>query len=196
MTKVKKFRLLIFVVVILVCVSFATAVFKQSKYGNSTVSTAQDVQEENGNSLASFVVTEDNEVRSEQEQTLTEEGLLNERGRLTQRVTIYDENGTLPISGTITKSQDAFYPGTYELSFSKNVILNKTATIQVKMDVQAGQPVYVLTGNKEKGYREVAAVVADENKCVSFDTQLLQNYTLSTTDICGAQEAMANYTDN
>ena len=196
MTKARKFRLLIFVVVILVCASFSVAVFKHGKQGNSVVSTAQDIPEENGNSLASFVVTEDNEARSEQEQTLTEEGLLNERGRLTQRVTIFDENGTLPISGTITKSQDAFYPGTYELTFSKNVILNKTATIQVKMDVQAGQPVYVLTGSKEKGYREVAAVVADENKCVSFDTQLLQNYTLSTTDICGAQEAMANYTDN
>jgi hypothetical protein len=195
MTKTRTIRMFILVAVVLICASFAGAIFQYGIDGKSRVSTAQDTPEESS-SLASFVVTDDEEARSEREQTLTEEGLLNERGRLTQRVTIFDENGTLPISGTVTKSQDGFYPGTYELTFSKNVILNKTATIQVKMDVEAGQPVYILTGNKEKGYREVAVVVADEDKCVSFDTQLLQKYTLSTTDICGAQEAMASYKDN
>ncbi|WP_026518061.1 hypothetical protein [Butyrivibrio sp. MC2021] len=193
MTRTRMIKMMILVAAVLICTSFAGAIFQYGIDGKSIVSTAQDVPEENGNSLASFVVTDDENTHGEHEQRLSEDGILNERGRLTQRVTIYDENGTLPISGTVTKSEDGFYPGTYELTFSKNIILNKPATIQVKIDVEAGQPVYILTGSKEKGYRQVASVEADDDKCVFFQTQLLQKYTLSTTDICGAQAAMANY---
>ncbi|MDC7294793.1 MULTISPECIES: hypothetical protein [unclassified Butyrivibrio] len=195
MTKTRVYKISLFVAVILMCTCFTAALFKFG-YMEGGVGAAQDVPEENGNSLASFVVSTDDDPIAGGEQTLNEEGILNERGRLTQRVTIYDESGTLPISGTVTKSQDAFYPGTYELTFSRNAILNDKATVQVKMDVEEGQPVYILTGNKEKGYREVAVTTADSNKCVSFETQLLQNYTLSTTDISGAQEAMARHRES
>ena len=196
MTRATKTRVVLFVTVILMCAGLLLALSRLGVEGRGVVSTAQNVPENRGNALASFVVASDEDDLSSRGQTLPEEGPLNERGRLTQRVTIYDENGTLPISGTVTKSQDAFYPGTYELTFSKNAILSQNATVQVKMEVAEGQPVYILTGNKEKGYREVAVATADADKCVFFETQLLQNYTLSTTNICEAQEAMASYKNN
>lgn len=196
MTRARKTQIMLFVAVILMFAVFAGVVVRIGESGRGSVSTAQDVPAENGNALASFVVTSEEGADSSQGQTLSEDGILNERGRLTQRVTIYDENGTLPISATVTKSQDAFYPGTYELTFSRNAILSKKATVQVKVDVMEGETVYILTGNKEKGYVEVAKAQADADKCVFFETQLLQNYTLSTTNICEAQEAMASYKGN
>ncbi len=111
-------------------------------------------------------------------------------GRLTQRVTVVSDGNVLPISGTVTKMQDAFYPGTYEVRFSKNATLRKTATVTVKIDVPAGKTVYILTGNKQDGYTEVAQAVADEGKRVSFETSELVNFTISETDIIGAQEAL------
>lgn len=113
--------------------------------------------------------------------------------RLTQRVTVYDENGILPYSGTLTKIQDAFYPGTYKIKFSNNAILNSYATILVTMDVKPGDSVYVLTGNKDVGYKEYAEVTVAHAGSVEFETNILQNYTLSTTDISSAQAAMAEY---
>ena len=41
-----------------------------------------------------------------------------------------------------------------------------------------------------------AKVVASKPDCVEFQTNILQNYTLSTTNICGAQEAMASLVGN
>lgn len=116
--------------------------------------------------------------------------------RLSQRVTVKTDEGTLPFSGTIAKSHDAFYPGTYKIVFSNNAILTKTATVEVKFQVKEGETVYILTGNKDGGYSQYAEVVAKEQNCVEFQTNILQNYTLSTTDICGAQEAMASLVGN
>ncbi len=116
--------------------------------------------------------------------------------RLSQRVTVKTDEGTLPFSGTVTKSQDAFYPGTYKIDFSNNAILTETATIEVKFQVKEGETVYILTGNKDGGYTQYAEVVAKEHDCVEFQTNILQNYTLSTTNICGAQEAMASLVGN
>ncbi|MBP3817317.1 MAG: hypothetical protein J6H31_03365 [Butyrivibrio sp.] len=116
--------------------------------------------------------------------------------RLSQRVTVKTDEGTLPFSGTITKSQDAFYPGTYKIVFSNNAILTDTATIEVKFQVKEGETVYILTGNKDGGYSQYAEVVAKEPGCVEFQTNILQNYTISTTNICGAQEAMASLVGN
>ncbi len=111
--------------------------------------------------------------------------------RLTQRVTVFNEAGILPYSGTIAKTQDAFYPGTYNISFSSNAIMTSEVTIRINMNVRKGEKVYVLTGNKDDGYREYAVIdVVDDNK-VEFSTMVLQNYTVSTTDISSAQEAMA-----
>ena len=116
--------------------------------------------------------------------------------RLSQRVTVNNEEGTLPYSGTIIKSEDAFYPGTYKVTFSKNAILSQTVMVNVKFDVPQGETVYILTGNKDCGYSQYAVVKTKEDNSVEFETNILQNYTLSTTDICGAQEAMASLIGN
>ena len=58
------------------------------------------------------------------------------------------------------------------------------------MDVDPGETVHVLTGNKNSGYREYTTVTAGENGMVVFDTKVLRDYTISTTDIQGAQKAM------
>ena len=116
--------------------------------------------------------------------------------RLSQRVTVRTKEGTLPFSGTLTKSKDAFYPGTYTIEFSNNAILTQTATVEVKFEIEEGETVYVLTGNKDGGYSQYSVVTASSRDCVEFETNILQNYTLSTTDICGAQEAMASLMNN
>jgi hypothetical protein len=111
--------------------------------------------------------------------------------RLTQRVTVRDEDEILPYSGTVTKDQDAFYPGTYEITFTTDELLPKAATVEVEMDVLKGDEVYILTGDKDSGYKEYAVVTVDKYNTVSFTTDTLQTYTLSTTNIPAAQEAMA-----
>jgi len=116
--------------------------------------------------------------------------------RLTQRVTVKDEDEMLPYSGTIIKNQDALYPDTYEISFTNNELLPEQATVEVEMDVLKGDEVYVLTGDKELGYTEYAVVTVDEYNKVSFTTDTLQKYTLSTTNIPAAQEAMAGIKGN
>ncbi len=120
-------------------------------------------------------------------------GTVNEDIRLSQQVTVTTDEGTIPVSGKIVKSKDEFYPETYELSFSKNAILSSEATIEVKMaSAKAGDRVYVLIGNKNNGYREYATVDVQADGKVAFSTNIIQNYTLSTTNIKGAQEAMAD----
>ncbi len=110
--------------------------------------------------------------------------------RMTQRVTVTGEKGVLPIVGTVTKMKDVFYPGTYEVKFGNKAMLTDKATIQVKMDVSKGEQIYVLTGDKESGYKQYTIVVADLDNTVSFDTSVIQNYTISTTDIIKAQDAV------
>ena len=60
------------------------------------------------------------------------------------------------------------------------------------MDIKKGEEVYILIGDKDSGYTEYACVTAKEDNLVSFDTNILQDYTLSKTDIKSAQEAMAD----
>ena len=112
--------------------------------------------------------------------------------RLTQRVTVSSEEGVLPYSGTVTKLQDTFYPGTYEIEFSQPMILTGMASIEVQMDVNEGGEVYVFTGNKNSGYKEYAVVKVDTGNVVRFTTDKLQKYTISTTDITAAQKAMSD----
>lgn len=115
----------------------------------------------------------------------------NANSRLTQRVTVMSEEEVLPYSGTVTKLQDAFYPGTYEIEFSTPALLPKEASVEVQMDVNEGEEVYILTGNKETGYTEYAVVTVDTGNIVKFNTDKLQTYTISTTDITAAQKAMS-----
>ncbi len=117
-------------------------------------------------------------------------------GRLTQRVTVVSDGNVLPISGTVTKMQDAFYPGTYEVKFSNKALLSAEATVSVRIDVAKNEQVYILTGDKESGYTQIEVVTVDANNCVSFDTNVIQDYTISKTDIMSAQAAMANVMTN
>ena len=121
---------------------------------------------------------------------------LTANSRFTQRVTVKDDNDEiLPYSGTITKDPESFYPGTYEISFNQNdslpTLLPSEATVEVEMDVLKGDEVYILTGDKDSGYTEFAVVTVDKYNTVRFSTGILQTYTLSTTSIAAAQEAMA-----
>lgn len=111
--------------------------------------------------------------------------------RFSQKITVTTEKGVLPVGGTLIKEKNAFYPGTYELSFSSQEMpLDTKAKVNVAMDVQKGEKVYIVVGDKDSGYREFATVVATENDHVCFSTTVLRDFTLSTTDICSAQQAM------
>ncbi|WP_024865043.1 hypothetical protein [Butyrivibrio sp. FCS014] len=110
--------------------------------------------------------------------------------RLSQQVTVTTLNGFMTVGGTVTKCEDEFYPGTYEVKFSRKTILPSSAMVSVKLDVTPGDTVYVLTGSKDTGYRQYASVTAGENGLVAFNTNVIRDYTISTTDIQGAQKAM------
>ena len=112
--------------------------------------------------------------------------------RLSQKLTVTTDDGAVVSSGTVTKIQDDFYPGSYKITFSKKAILTSKAVVEVQMDVKKGDDVYILIGDKDSGYTEYACVTAKEDNLVSFDTNILQDYTLSKTDIKSAQEAMAD----
>ncbi len=111
--------------------------------------------------------------------------------RLSQKLTVTDVNGLVPVSGTVKKVRDDFYPGTYEIRFSRNTVLGYAAEVEACIDVKKGNKVYILTGNKESGYREYAEAVASEDGVVTFETGILQDYTVSTTDIKSAQIVLA-----
>lgn len=112
--------------------------------------------------------------------------------RLSQKLTVTTDDGAVVSGGTVTKIQDDFYPGSYKITFSKKAILTSRAVVEVQMDVKKGDDVYILIGDKDSGYTEYACVKAKEDNFVSFDTNILQDYTLSKTDIKSAQEAMAD----
>ncbi len=111
--------------------------------------------------------------------------------RLTQRVTVMTKEGVLPYSGTVTKLQDAFYPGTYEIEFSTPALLPEEASVEVQMEINEGEEVYILTGNQDSGYTEYAVATVGSGNIVKFNTDKLQTYTISTTDIPAAQKAMS-----
>ena len=112
--------------------------------------------------------------------------------RLSQTLTVTTDSGAMVSGGTVTKIQDEFYPGSYKITFSKKTILTTKAVVEVQMDVKKGDDVYILIGDKDSGYTEYACVKAKEDNLVTFDTNILQDYTLSKTDIKSAQEAMAD----
>lgn len=182
MTKARKFGLIVLVMFLVGCIVFAWGVIFTGKALQIHRSSTESLQAGVSDTLIALLdATTDNdhaEVKGDR--------------RLSQKLTVTTQEGTLPVGGTVTKAQDAFYPGTYEIKFSNNVILTSRAVIQVMMDVKRGEKVYVLIGDRDKGYTQFAAVVAQEDNKVSFATNILQNYTISTTDISGAQQAMAD----
>lgn len=194
MMKTRK-TLIAFLVTVLLISSFLTgsAILSRSK-ASSEMEMDSDVYNTAENTLKSFLGMEDDSTAGGSDSN--GDNLVGEpprsAARMTQRVTVMNDNGVLPISGTVTKSQDAYYPGTYELKFSNKAILTSKASIQVIMDVKAGEQVYILTGDKDKGYKQVNVVEADADDIVVFDTTVIQDYTLSKTDIISAQAAVAS----
>ena len=180
MAKTKRLLLVVLVTVLLGVGVFAGSFI----YADTVNDTDIEVTEHSTSSDTAGNVDDAGKVLGDQRES--------KHARLSQRVTVVDDTGLLPYSGTITKLQDAFYPGTYKLNFSSNAILTETVTVVIDIDVKQGEEVYILTGDKDTGYREYAVVTTAEPNRVEFTTSILQNYTLSTTDICSAQEAMAD----
>ena len=190
---IKARKLLISFLVTVLCISalFAGTVIYSKSQASSEMEVDADVYDTAENTLKSFLGLEESNTAGGSGNGGNVSGYTENGVRMTQRVTVMDESGVLPISGTVTKSQDAYYPGTYELKFSNRAILTTKVNIYVKMDVEPGEQVYILTGDKDKGYKQVA-VVSAEPGCVTFETALIQDYTLSKTDIISAQAAVAS----
>ena len=194
MSKTKKTIIASFVAVLLVCSLITISVVYTRNRHNAEMSVDDEIYEDAEDTLMGFLGMDEDKVPLESKPAgvVTEDAGLDENARMTQRVTIISNEGVLPISGTVTKALDAFYPGTYEVKFSNKAILTGTASVRVSLNVKEGDSVYILTGDRENGYTEYDVVVAKADNVVSFDTSIIQDYTISTTDIISAQEAMAS----
>lgn len=179
--------------------AFVQLVYAHTVYVQGEMEVSSDVYDSAEHTLRSYFGMEEQEDSSPEGMTASsiepEVGIA-KMGRMTQRVTVTRDAGILPISGTVTKMQDAYYPGTYELKFSTKAILTSDASVQVNISVDKGEKVYILTGDKELGYTEYAVVAATDDNCVEFSTDMIRNYTISTTDIRSAQAAMASVMTN
>ena len=194
MSRTKKIICASFVAVLLLCSLLSISVVYARNYQDAEMSVDDEVYEDAENTLMGFLGMEEEKtpLESTPEGMGTEDAGLNDNARMTQRVTVVNDAGVLPISGTVYKVQDAFYPGTYEVKFSNKAILTGLASVRVSLNVNEGETVYILTGNRENGYTQYDVVTAKVDNVVSFDTSVIQDYTISTTDIIGAQEAMAS----
>lgn len=194
MSKTKKIIITSFVAVLLICSILTISIVYTRNRHNAGMAVDDEVYEGAENTLMGFLGMEDDEVplESSPDGNVAEEAGQSDNARLTQRVTVVSGDSVLPISGTVAKAQDAFYPGTYEVKFSNKAILTDIASVRVSLHVKEGDQVYVLTGDRDKGYTEYAIVTAEADNVISFDTSVIQDYTISTTDIISAQEAMAS----
>ncbi len=193
----RKKRIFTLVTVFLICTVFFASLFFNSRLnGAGEMTVDAEVYEDAQHALKGFLGMKDDgpseKMRRNRDNKNEEELKGAEGSRMTQRVTIVSDNGVLPISGTVTKEQDAYYPGTYELKFGTNAILTSEADVYVSLNVKQGDKVYILTGDRENGYVEYKMIEAQEDNRISFGTSVLQDYTISTTDIVSAQEAMAS----
>ena len=194
MSRTRKIIFASVVTVLLVCSLLTVSVVYARSRQNAEMSVDDEVYEDAEDTLMDFLGMEEEKppLESSPEGMIAEDAGLEDNARMTQRVTIVSKAGVLPISGTVTKVQDAFYPGTYEVKFSNKAILNGSASVRVSLNVREGEQVYILTGSRETGYTEYAVVTAQTDNVVVFDTGIIQDYTISTTDIISAQEAMAS----
>ena len=194
MSKTRKMIITSFVAVLLICSIFTISIVYTRNRRNAEMAVDDEVYEGAENTLMGFLGMEDEKIplESSPKGGAAEEAVPSDNARLTQRVTIVSGDSVLPISGTVAKAQDAFYPGTYEVKFSNKAILTGVASVKVSLNVKEGDQVYILTGDRDKGYTEYAVVTAEADNVVSFDTAIIQDYTISTTDIISAQEAMAS----
>lgn len=194
MSKTRKIIITSFVAVLLICSILTISIVYTRNRRNAEMAVDDEVYEGAENTLMGFLGMEDEKIplESSPKGGVAEEAVPSDNARLTQRVTIVSGDSVLPISGTVAKAQDAFYPGTYEVKFSNKAILTGVASVKVSLNVKEGDQVYILTGDRDKGYTEYAVVTAEADNVVSFDTAIIQDYTISTTDIISAQEAMAS----
>ena len=179
MTKTRKIAVSVLVMFLIGCIAFAGfAIYADRDSASKGDGQAYNAVTEALLGLAGFEDGRDGEVLSGK--------------RLSQKLTVTTDSGAVLSGGTVTKIQDDFYPDTYKITFSKKAILTSRAVVEVTMDVKKGDEVYILIGDKDSGYTEYACVTAKADNLVSFDTNILQDYTLSKTDIKSAQEAMAD----
>lgn len=179
MTKTRKIAVSVLVMFLIGCIAFAGfAIYADRDIASKGGGQAYNAVTEALLGLAGFEDGRDGEVLSGK--------------RLSQKLTVTTDSGAVLSGGTVTKIQDDFYPDTYKITFSKKAILTSRAVVEVTMDVKKGDEVYILIGDKDSGYTEYACVTAKADNLVSFDTNILQDYTLSKTDIKSAQEAMAD----
>ena len=179
MTKTRKIEVSVLVMFLIGCIAFAGfAIYADRDIASKGGGQAYNAVTEALLGLAGFEDGRDGEVLSGK--------------RLSQKLTVTTDSGAVLSGGTVTKIQDDFYPDTYKITFSKKAILTSRAVVEVTMDVKKGDEVYILIGDKDSGYTEYACVTAKADNLVSFDTNILQDYTLSKTDIKSAQEAMAD----
>ncbi|SFB76360.1 hypothetical protein [Butyrivibrio sp. YAB3001] len=186
-------------IVIILLVTFLMAgaivggalVFSRSK-AKARMSVDDEVYHEAEHTLKGFLGIADDSAASYQSSYPKDDSFCeeNDTTRMTQRVTIVTENGVLPIMGTVSKLHDAYYPGTYEVSFNNSALLTESAEVIVKIPVKKDQKIYILTGNKDVGYKQYAVVDATSDSCVHFSVRSIQDYTISTTDIISAQDTM------
>lgn len=194
MTRTRKGLSIVLGFVLIVCITVAGILLYRNNGSNKSVVESDVSYDEVQNALAEYMNSNADVLGDKRDQSNS--GVPGrEIGVLTQRVTILKDGEIMPISGTVTKNQDGFYPGTYEIKFSTKAILTSRATVMVDVDIAPGEKVYVLIGDKDKGYTEFTEVVAGEDSMITFDTNIIQNYTISTTDIESAQKAMANLVD-
>lgn len=195
MTRTRKLISIVLGVVLVACMALAGTLLYRNHGGSKSVVESDVSYDDVQSVLAEYMNTSADVLGDKRDQDEDSNIPARELGRLTQRVTILKDGEIMPISGTITKSQDGFYPGTYEIRFSTKAILTSRATVMVDVDIAPGETVYVLIGDKDKGYTEFTEVVAGEDSMITFDTNVIQDYTISTTDIESAQKAMANLVD-
>ena len=194
MSRTRKIIFASLVAVLLICSLLTVSVVCAKNRHDAEMSVDDEVYEDAEDTLMGFLGMEEEKVPTESSPAVVgaEDAGFNENARLTQRVTIVSKEGILPISGTVTKTLDAFYPGTYEVKFSNKAILTGVASVRVSINVKEGEQVYILTGSRETGYQEYDVVTAKADNVVAFDTGIIQDFTISTTDIISAQEAMAS----
>ena len=115
MSKTRKIIITSFVAVLLICSIFTISIVYTRNRRNAEMAVDDEVYEGAENTLMGFLGMEDDEVplESSPDGNVAEEAVPSDNARLTQRVTIVSGDSVLPISGTVAKAQDAFYPGTY-----------------------------------------------------------------------------------
>ncbi len=202
MTKTRKIFMAVLVAVLLTCACFSGVLFYSKESSATEMDVDREVYQDAEHTLMDFLGIGSSEHtsgtlrRGQKSKHSAKEFTDDGSHRLTQRVTIESDNGILPISGTVSKDQNAYYPGTYEVKFSNKALLTSTATVHVNLNIDEGEQVYVLTGDRDSGYTQYTTVISDANGCISFNTAVIQDYTISTTDIMSAQAAMASVMTN